>query len=147
MAQQWEPPISRPYTSKHQPGVKTMSRNSLERGRGRKGLADALPAPTRQNRKGAMSGIVVSERNSGLLQRLIDKQNELRLTDVEFAKQMRVSRKLWQATRTGRLQIGDKMLSGVFNLFMSGDFEESEFGNVIKDILAYMGENPKVGMA
>lgn len=52
-----------------------------------------------------------------LLEKLIRKQQELGMSDRRFAKELGVSRALWQFTKTGQNQIGIKMLSGIRRRF------------------------------
>lgn len=58
-----------------------------------------------------------------LLDQLIERQKTLGLSDDEFARQLRISRQLWQKTRTGEQEIGESVVLGVTARFpeLQGD--------------------------
>lgn len=48
-----------------------------------------------------------------LLQKLIGKQREFKMKDKAFAQLLKISRQLWQKTRTGEQPIGHKVIRGI----------------------------------
>jgi len=52
-----------------------------------------------------------------LLQKLIEKQKLEGLSDGKFALKLGISRQLWQATRTGKMRIGERLITGVLKAF------------------------------
>lgn len=63
-----------------------------------------------------------------LLDSLIEEQRRRSLSDRAFARLLGVSQALWSNTRTGKIPVGVKILSGVAR----------EFPLLAKDILAYL---------
>jgi len=53
-----------------------------------------------------------------LLEKLIQKQNDLRLNDAQFARKLGiVSRQLWQFTKTGKREVGFTLLRAVLRTY------------------------------
>lgn len=52
-----------------------------------------------------------------LLEVLKSKQRQLELSDAAFARRLNVTRQHWQMTRTGDLQISERILRGVVGAF------------------------------
>lgn len=60
-----------------------------------------------------VAGTNVSE----LARKLIEKQDELDLSDREFARKLKVSQPLWTMTRRGKIPVGIRVLRGTVREF------------------------------
>ncbi len=58
-----------------------------------------------------------------LVAQLSARQAALGLTDIEFARLLRISRPLWWMTRNGNRRVNTMLLSGIVNAFLDLDEE------------------------
>lgn len=69
-----------------------------------------------------------------LLDKLIEKQRELQMTDKEFSTEISISRPLWTSTRNHTMPIRDKTIRGVLK----------RFPDLKEDVLIFLREDVRM---